>query len=537
MRFFYFFYKFFSIVLAFFLFFACNEEKDILKTKIVIIPDTLASRLQVRLKEIQLSKDSVYNNDSNFYYKVLPQIYSQKQLYWFDQYGVLPKVHNLIANVEELIYDGIDTEEYDLNTLKNKINIIKYSSEEDCLQLEINLSKLLYQSTIDLLLGSKKNTNKEIKSINDSLTHPLEIFSMCLGKKDFGEVYEYLRPKMRWYNVIRNEYKNRKDRNELFNHIFSQNLSTVKIADSSQEITKLRKRFFAQIHLPLDTTSLEFDNDLSIAIKRFQYVHAIKETGIVDTSTLKILNTSNEFYLQQLALNMERLRWLPRVLTQPYVWVCIPYMQLQYIENDSISFSMRVVVGRLSRPTPAIDSKLQNIVFSPPWIVPPTIMREEVVPGIARRGGTYLSRRGLRAYDSRGRVVNASSINSSNFRKFSIGQSPGYNSSLGEIKFNMPNEWSIYMHDTPHREDFMKNYRALSSGCVRVHKPKEFAAFLLKNESQFSYNQIDSICKLRKTIFQPIPYELNVHFVYLTNTIDSAGNLMYLKDIYRWDLY
>lgn len=528
--------KVFTIVLTFLLFVTCNEKNAIHNNKILIITDTLVSRLQEKVKEIQSSKDSLYSVDSNFYYNLLPQIYSEKNIHWFDQYGISPKAYNLIANVEELIYDGIDTGKYDLYTIKNRMSKIQYSAIEECIQLEINLTKLLYQSTNDLLLGSKGNTNKEIKSNNDTLAHPLEVFSLSVGQLDFKVVYQYLRPKTKWYTIFRNEYINRKHRSELFNYMFSHHISTANVTDSSHEISILRKRLFAQLHLPLDTISRVFDSDLSSTIKLFQYVNAIKETGVVDTTTLNVLNTSNDYYLKKLALNMERLRWLQREQSQPYVWVCIPYMQLQYIENDSTAFSMRVVVGRPSRPTPAIDCKLQNIVFSPPWIVPPTIMREEVVPGIARRGGAYLSRRGLRAYDSRGRVVSASVINSSNFRKFSIGQSPGYNSSLGEIKFNMPNAWSIYMHDTPHREDFVKNYRALSSGCVRVHKPKEFAAFLLKNESQFSYNQIDSICKLRKTIFQPMPYELNVHFVYLTNAIDSAGNLMYLKDIYKWDL-
>lgn len=536
MRFFCPIFKVFCIALAFCIFFACNDEKAIYKNKIVIDIDTLASRLQEKIKEIQFNKDSVFMIDSNFFYNLLPQIYAEKNLHWFDQFGALTKASNLLSNVSELKYDGIDISKYELDSLRTKIKSLKNNATEECVNLEILLSKLLYESTLDILLGGKKNTNKEIKSINDSLSHPLELFSICIKQNTFDEVFEYLRPQSLWYKMFREEYKDRYIKSQLYQNVFSENFILLEYSDSIPELALLRKRLFAQIHLPIDTSSHIFDHELSIAIKRFQYVHALKETGKVDNATLNILNTSNNISLQQLALNMERLRWLQRVQKQPFVWVCIPYMQLQYIEKDSITFSMRVVVGRPSRPTPAIDSKLQNIVFSPPWIVPPTIMREEIVPGIARRGGAYLARRGLRAYDSRGRVVSASAINRSNFRKFSIGQSPGYNSSLGEIKFNMPNPWSIYMHDTPHREDFVKNYRALSSGCVRVHKPKEFAAFLLKNESQFSYNHIDSICKLRKTIFQPMPYELNVHFVYLTNAVDSVGNVMYLKDIYKWDM-
>ena len=116
-----------------------------------------------------------------------------------------------------------------------------------------------------------------------------------------------------------------------------------------------------------------------------------------------------------------------------------------------------------------------------------------------------------------------------------MGQAPGDRNSLGQVKFNLPNPWSIYLHDTPHKEDFPKFYRAFSSGCIRVHHPKEFAAFLLKDSSQYSRAMIDSICQKRKTIFVPIEKKIDVHIVYLTNALDSTGQVMYLKDIYKWD--
>jgi murein L,D-transpeptidase YcbB/YkuD len=239
--------------------------------------------------------------------------------------------------------------------------------------------------------------------------------------------------------------------------------------------------------------------------------------------------------MQTLAINMERMRWLKHDFPQPYIWVDVPKMELDYIEHDSVQYNMKVVVGTHRRPTTMLDARLENIVLSPPWTVPPVIMKEEIVPGIARRGGSYLSRRGLTAYDRRGRIVNASKINATNYKRYTVGQAPGYSSSLGEVKFNLPNPWSIYLHDTPHREDFVKTQRARSSGCIRVHRPKEFAAFLLQDTLQYSYAKIDSICKLRETVFIELNRDIMVHIVYLTNSLDSTGNVMYLKDIYAWD--
>jgi murein L,D-transpeptidase YcbB/YkuD len=270
-------------------------------------------------------------------------------------------------------------------------------------------------------------------------------------------------------------------------------------------------------------------------LKKFQYLNHCKVTGKMDSTTLNLLNKNIEEKLQSLALNMDRLRWMKHDFPQPYIWVDVPKMELNYVEKDSVQFNMRVVVGRPGRPTTTLDAALENIVLSPPWTVPPTIMKEEVVPGIARRGGSYLLKRGLKAYDRRGRIVNATLINDKNYKRYTIGQAPGYRSSLGEVKFNLPNPWSIYLHDTPHREDFVKFYRAYSSGCIRVQKPKQFAEFLLRDTLEYSYAKIDSICKTRKTVFIPVNRNIAVHIVYLTNALDSTGKVMYLRDIYKWD--
>lgn len=180
---------------------------------------------------------------------------------------------------------------------------------------------------------------------------------------------------------------------------------------------------------------------------------------------------------------------------------------------------------------------MKHVVVSPPWTVPPTILEKDVLPGVLRRGGGYLARKGLKAVDGNGRPVNPSSITLANYKRFSYTQKPGYNSSLGEIKFNMPNSESVYMHDTPHREDFPKANRALSSGCVRVHKPKEFATFVLNDTGKYSYTKIDSMCKERKTKYIPIGKPMQVYFAYLTAGVDSTGRFMYPADIYSWDPY
>jgi L,D-transpeptidase YcbB len=314
---------------------------------------------------------------------------------------------------------------------------------------------------------------------------------------------------------------------------FSISSDSASKATTENYVPQLRKRLFAEIGMPADTSSSTLDTTLLTAIHRFQYLHNLKSTGIVDTSTLRRLKYTAKDKILTVRTNLERMRWMQNNYTAPHVYVNIPYMELEYREQDTTSFKMRVVVGRVSRPTPTLDALMSNIVFNPPWSVPPTIMKEEIVPGVAKKGGSYLARRGLKAYLG-GRLVDASRITATNYKMFTISQQPGLNSSLGAVKFNLPNRHAIYLHDTPHREDFVKNYRAYSSGCIRVHHPREFAEFLLQ-DSNYSKPKIDSLVRNKQTREVQLKQKLPVHIVYLTNAIDSAGNLLFLRDIYAQD--
>lgn len=493
------------------------------------------------LQRILPSTDSMSGIKDSFVADfVLSSVYKEHQYqpFWILEDGIPMYATNMLNQAENLRYDALPLEHYPLQELKEQATQLSKAAPADWAAWDMAMSKTFLQIAHDLLLGYRfeQKTNKEWKNKNDSALNWFAILRKSTLAGDFSEAFKAMRPDHPWYARFRSEYQRLDSLKAQFNTISLTELKdSIAVGFSSPEIPVLRKRLYTELNLPADTSSATWTAEMGDAIKKFQYRHQIKATGKLDTATVRKLNQGVDEKLKKLALNMERFRWLKHEFNQPYIWVNIPKMDMEFIEKDSTRFAMRVVVGRPSRPTPSLDAKIENVVLSPPWVVPPTIMKEEIVPGIARRGGSYLARRGLKAYDRRGRVVNASAINSKNFRSFSIGQAPGYRSSLGEVKFNMPNPWSIYMHDTPHREDFVKFYRAFSSGCVRVHKPKEFAEFLLRDSSKYSLSKIDSICKLRKTIFVPMNRRVDVHFVYLTNGVDSVGNVLFLKDLYNWD--
>src|SRR5690606_14045840 len=216
-------------------------------------------------------------------------------------------------------------------------------------------------------------------------------------------------------------------------------------------------------------------------VRGFQEQYGLTPTGKLDSQTVRRLRMSPDAVARLIAANMERLRWLPQTPDARYVLVNVPLMELFFRKDGYTAFHMKVVVGKPSRQTPSLNADMANIVFSPSWGVPPVILKKDVLPGITKKGASYLTRKGLQPYDRRGRKVSPSAVTAKNFRSFNFRQPPGARNALGEVKFNLPNKWDIYLHDTPTKGDFGKRYRAKSSGCIRVERAHEFAAFILRD--------------------------------------------------------
>jgi L,D-transpeptidase YcbB len=455
---------------------------------------------------------------------------------WVTAKGVTSDSKKLLESLLELQKHGIQLESYNFVQLKNWQAQIMDGSAADSIihQFELGMSYAFTKSVADMQLGNIAKNEIEYFNRNDT---NFSIANYCYSKLQSDSLrylYQPLIPSLKLYTSLLNKL-------ELLTQIKNKGgwpiISGLKDSfatnASGEKITLLRKRLFAEINLPLDTLSNIYSEDLNFAIKQFQYLHDIKVTGIIDTSTLKRLKLSVDNKINWINTNLERIRKLNQHFPQPYIWVNVPQMQLQYIRNDSVMYRMRTVVGRTGRPTPTLDAAMTNIVINPNWSVPATIMKEEIIPGISRRGGDYLTRRGLTAYLG-SKKIDPRVINEKNFKRYRIEQKPGLNSSLGAVKFNLPNVHSIYLHDTPHREDFVKYYRAYSSGCIRVEKPRDFAVFLLA-DTNYTKPKVDSIIKNKDTRVVNLKQKLDVHIVYVTNDLDSVGNLLYLRDIYNKD--
>ena len=297
--------------------------------------------------------------------------------------------------------------------------------------------------------------------------------------------------------------------------------------------------------LPPDSQPSEsgtYDSNLSEAIKRFQRRHGLADDGRLGSATVKQLNVPLKDRVRQLQLTLERWRWLPTNFSAPPIVVNIPDFRLRALdENNNIAFEMRVVVGKAMRTqTPVFSRDMTFIVLRPYWNIPPGIFRRSVLPAIQRDRGE-VARRNYEITTIDGKVVTAGEVSDDVLARLQAGklavrQKPGPNNALGLIKLMFPNEYSVYLHSTPQPELFSRSQRDFSAGCIRVERPAELGAWVLRNNPGWSVERVQEGMQNGKddvtiTLARRVP----VFIVYGTATAYENDEVHFYDDIYGHD--
>ena len=321
--------------------------------------------------------------------------------------------------------------------------------------------------------------------------------------------------------------------------------ATLRPGEWSNDIPALREilRRTGMLESTVSTSAKEgrsaYDRELVDAVKRFQTWQGLGADGAIGPATRDWLNVTPAQRAGVLALNIQRLRLLPSGLSTG-IMVNIPAYSLVYYQNGNQVLASRVIVGRPDRKTPMMSSALNNVVVNPPWNVPPTLARKDILPKLWNDPG-YLERHGytvMRGWNSKETIdpwqVDWATITASNL-PFRFQQAPGARNSLGRYKFNMPSSDAIYLHDTPNHNLFQKDTRALSSGCVRVNKASELANMLLQ-DAGWNDTRISDALKQGDTRYVNIRQNIPVNLYYLTAFVGPDGRTQYRTDIYNYDL-
>lgn len=305
-------------------------------------------------------------------------------------------------------------------------------------------------------------------------------------------------------------------------------------------VAQLRARLQAGGDLAEGDAPHVFDATLEAAVRRFQSRHGLEADGIVGRATLAALNAGVAERIAQVRANLERLRWVARELAGDYLLVDIAGFTAQLWRNDALVWSARVVVGKPFRTTPEFRARMKYLVLNPEWNVPPTILREDVLPKVIA-DPAYLERHQMRVLDAGGQRIDPAAIDWSQYRTnprafpYQIVQAPGGDNPLGAIKFMFPNEHSVYLHDTPARALFERTARAFSSGCIRVERPLELARLLLDDPVRWSDDRLREAVASGRTQTVPVRLTVPVLLLYFTATVDADGTLRFRPDLYGRD--
>jgi murein L,D-transpeptidase YcbB/YkuD len=290
---------------------------------------------------------------------------------------------------------------------------------------------------------------------------------------------------------------------------------------SDPAVKQIKERLRTSGDFELGDTSRVFTEELALAVKQVQKRFGFPSNGVADAQLIKELNIPVEKRIEQLQVNMERLSAAPVHGGGTYLVANIPEFKLHVYEGDQHVFDMDIVVGKESSKTVTFNDEMQYIVFNPTWNVPPSIVKNELLPSM-RRSSTYLRRNGyVRTGTENGLPV--------------IKQLPGEQNSLGKVKFVFPNSHNIYFHDTPAKSLFALRKRAFSHGCVRLAEPEKLAAYLLRNKAGWSEDKVWDAITSGKEQSVPLPVAVPVSIAYYTAWVDGDGLVHFREDIYGHD--
>jgi murein L,D-transpeptidase YcbB/YkuD len=465
---------------------------------------------------------------------------------WIDRLKPRSQMDALITAIKAADLEGLDPELYNISALEAQRQTVpkgflvrKSFEPAEAAMLDLWLTYLYMKYASDLADGISDLAHADaVWKIKSEKFDPLAHFEKALADDRIGQSLLELTPNGLHYHGLREALAAYRDLARRGGWPSVPVTTKIKPGQHSTEVTTVARRLFASGDyrgtLPASDEPMMYGVELEEAVKRFQRRHGLQEGGIVGPAIVAEMNVPIEERIRQIALNLERWRWLPRELGSRHILVNIPAYRLDVWENGQVPLSMRVVVGKKDSPTPIFNDEMTHIVFSPYWNVPPDIARDETLPALMKDGG-FLERTNMEVVDASGNVVDAATIDLSDPARYRFRQRPGSTNSLGLVKFMFPNRFNVYLHDTPAESLFARASRSFSHGCVRLEKPQALAEYALRDQPEWTTERIEEAMhggeertvKLRT----PIP----VYFGYWTAAVTPDGLVQFTKDVYGID--
>ncbi|HYT76708.1 MAG TPA: L,D-transpeptidase family protein [Vicinamibacterales bacterium] len=463
---------------------------------------------------------------------------------WIDGRKPRPQLDELIGVLQQTDRDGLDPELYNASMLKARRTeagrgflTMKGFDEKEAANLDVWLTYLYLQYASDLTNGVSDLSHADPKwQLRAKKSDPLTLLDDALAHNRVAASLEELTPDHPQYVKLREALARYRDIRQHGGWPQLPAQLRLKPGQRSPAAADLARRLAVtgDYSGAIGDAATVYGSDLQEAVKRFQRRHGLEPDGVVGAALVAQMNRPVERRIEQIELNLERWRWLPRTLGDRFVLVNIPEYRLEVWDHDQVPVMMKVVVGKKETPTPIFTDNMTYIIFAPYWNVPPAIAAKETLPHVLS-DQAFLQKMNMEVLDASGQVVDPASIDLSNAGAYRFRQRPGASNSLGLVKFMFPNQYDIYLHDTPADSLFARAVRSFSHGCVRLEQPEQLAEYVLRDQPDWTVDRIEAAMHggVEKTVKLRGP--LPVYLGYWTARVSADGLLQFRDDLYGID--
>lgn len=452
------------------------------------------------------------------------------------------RYRTLLTQLADLRSDGLNPEDYGLPRLQA---LAEGATPDQALEREMLATRAYLQALIDLYRGKvdpvklDPHWNFDTRQIDPE--QGLKLAREAVEGNQIAEFFQRARPTMPQYNITRAalaRYRGIAHEHKGWPQLPAGAALKPGMSDPRVPVLRQRLQIAGLLAGPLADSGAQaspvYDKALQAAVQRFQRESYLDADGVVGAGTVRELNTSVEERIGQLRANLERMRWFLRKQRERAVIIDLAGYRIFYQEGDKVLWKSRVQIGKAVRQTPIFQSAVSHLTLNPTWTVPPTILREDSLPAIRRDRG-YLTRNRIKVLNASGKVVSPASVNWARPGNIMLRQDAGPGNSLGQLVIRFPNEYAIYLHDTPHKTHFSASQRAFSSGCIRVENIKELAVLLLNDSTKWSAAELEKALADNKTRQVNLVNRVPILIAYWTVDIGSDGYVSFKPDVYGQD--
>lgn len=456
----------------------------------------------------------------------------------------------LAAAIATLADDGLVPRDYRPDLLPDAYRSARNaaSSAPALAEFDVRVTRLLLRVLYHLALGKLDPTAVDPDwEIPRAVWQPdFAALSRAVDSGQFTEAFAAARPNHPLYDGLRAGLAHYRDIERRGGwRALPGSRTALHPGDSSPDVPLLRARLAAEAEVAQPAADCGapdaaapdpqcYDAGLAAAVRAFQRHHLLRADGVVGARTRAALNVSVAARIEQIRVNLERARWLLHGLPESFVLVDIPGYQLSFFRLGGAVWRTRIVVGRPARPTPLLRSAIAYLTFNPTWTIPPTILREDVLPRV-RREPEYLAHEHISVLSAAGVPLDPHGVDWSRPGALILRQEAGPQNALGRVAIRFPNRHEVYLHDTPAQELFDFDQRAFSSGCIRVQNALEFVRLLLDDDTRWHADALAALVADGRTRQVDLARRVPLIIYYWTVQADADGALSFRPDVYARD--